>query len=83
MNEMSDEPYIVNLDPAVQDTLYEPNLDIRDTVDYRKVMNTHKLGPNGAILTSLNLFSTSIDKIIELLASKTDVKSNFKKTHYN
>ena len=31
-------PYILNLDPAVTSTLFEPNIDIRDTVDYREVM---------------------------------------------
>ena len=31
-------PYIVNLDPAVTYTPYEPNIDIRDTVNYQEVM---------------------------------------------
>ena len=31
-------PYILNLDPAVANTSYEANIDIRDTVDYHKVM---------------------------------------------
>jgi hypothetical protein len=31
-------PYILNLDPAVADLSYEPNIDIRDTVDYHEVM---------------------------------------------
>ena len=26
--------YTINLDPAVRDTPYNPNIDIRDTVDY-------------------------------------------------
>jgi GTPase SAR1 family protein len=30
--------YLVNLDPAVTTLGYEPNVDIRDTVDYRRVM---------------------------------------------
>ena len=54
--------YIINLDPAVMDTLYEPNLDIRDTIKYKEIMLSNNLGPNGAILTSLNLFSTNIVK---------------------
>ena len=67
------ESYIINLDPAVLDTLYEPNLDIRDTVKYKEVMVSNNLGPNGAILTCLNLFSTNIDKAISLLEPKQDL----------
>ena len=67
------ESYIINLDPAVMDTLYEPNLDIRDTVKYKEVMVSNNLGPNGAILTCLNLFSTNIDKVVSILESKKDL----------
>lgn len=31
-------PYILNLDPAVTHVPFEPNIDIRDTVDYHEVM---------------------------------------------
>lgn len=31
-------PYILNLDPAVAHVPFEPNIDIRDTVDYKQVM---------------------------------------------
>jgi GPN-loop GTPase len=31
-------PYILNLDPAVANTPYEANIDIRDTVNYKEVM---------------------------------------------
>ena len=67
------ESYIINLDPAVMDTLYEPNLDIRDTIKYKEVMVSNNLGPNGAILTCLNLFSTNIDKVVSVLESKKDL----------
>ena len=67
------ESYIINLDPAVMDTLYEPNMDIRDTIKYKDVMTQNNLGPNGAILTSLNLFSTNIDKVISVLESKNNL----------
>ena len=67
------ESYIINLDPAVMDTLYEPNLDIKDTIKYKEVMTSNNLGPNGAILTCLNLFSTNIDKVISILEKKDDL----------
>jgi len=31
-------PYVLNLDPAVVNVPFEPNIDIRDTVDYHEVM---------------------------------------------
>lgn len=63
-------PYLINLDPAVHFLPYSPNLDIRDVVDYKKVMKEYKLGPNGAIMTSLNIFSSQIDKLINFIKSK-------------
>jgi GTPase SAR1 family protein len=71
--EKDKDAYIINMDPAVHDTLYEPNMDIRDTVKYKDVMTAHGLGPNGAIMTCLNLFATSIHKIIETLEKKTEL----------
>lgn len=65
------ESYIINLDPAVIDTFYEANLDIRDTVKYKQIMLSNNLGPNGAIMTCLNLFATNIDQIIKVLQQKS------------
>lgn len=31
-------PYILNLDPAVANVPFEPNIDIRDTINYSEVM---------------------------------------------
>lgn len=56
-------PYVVNLDPACLDPPYPVNIDIRDVVKYKKVMEVYNLGPNGAIVTSLNLFSTKFDEV--------------------
>jgi GTPase SAR1 family protein len=67
------ETYVINMDPAVKDTLYEPNMDIRDTINYKEVMTNHSLGPNGAIMTCLNLFATSIHKIIDVLEKKEEL----------
>jgi len=35
-------PYIVNLDPAVTNTPFDSNIDIRDTINYKEVMS-HKV----------------------------------------
>jgi GTPase SAR1 family protein len=66
-------PYVVNLDPAVATLPYSPNIDIRDTVNYKQVMKQYELGPNGAIVTSLNLFATRFDQVVKLIEAKKDV----------
>jgi GPN-loop GTPase len=62
--------YLVNLDPAVARTPYAANIDIRDTVDYKAVMSEYGLGPNGAIITALNLFSTRFDQVLKLVGDR-------------
>ncbi|KAK1866133.1 hypothetical protein I4F81_008653 [Pyropia yezoensis] len=62
--------YLINVDPAVADLPYEPNIDIRDTVDYGAVMEDYQLGPNGAILTALNLFATRFDQVLDLVTAR-------------
>lgn len=57
--------YYVNLDPAVKSVPFAANIDIRDTVDYKEVMRQYQLGPNGAIMTSLNLFATRFDQVLQ------------------
>lgn len=56
--------YVMNLDPAVMTLPFGANIDIRDTVKYKEVMKQFNLGPNGGILTSLNLFATKFDEVI-------------------
>ena len=56
--------YYVNLDPAVKSVPFAANIDIRDTVNYKEVMKQYELGPNGAIMTSLNLFATRFDQVM-------------------
>lgn len=63
-------PYVINIDPAVSMLGYAPNVDIRDTVDYTRVMDEYKLGPNGGILTSLNLFTTKFDQVLQLVEKR-------------
>jgi len=56
-------PYVINLDPAVHEVPFPANIDIRDTVKYKEVMKQYGLGPNGGIVTSLNLFATRFDQV--------------------
>ncbi|KAG8998352.1 hypothetical protein FRB94_006925 [Tulasnella sp. JGI-2019a] len=65
-------PYILNLDPAVTHMPFEANIDIRDTIDYAEVMKQYNLGPNGGILTALNLFTTKFDQVLNLIEKRAD-----------
>ena len=67
-------PYLINLDPAVKNLPYGPHIDIRDTVDYKQVMSQYGLGPNGAIMTSLNLFATRFDQVLDLIGKRENVE---------
>ena len=62
-------PYMVNLDPAVTFLPFSPANDIRSEVNYKDVMAKYGLGPNGAIMTSLNLYAAkfhlTLDKMEE------------------
>ncbi|CDW57006.1 ATP bind 1 and RrnaAD and FPL and C2 domain conta ining protein [Trichuris trichiura] len=71
LNSQKCRPYAINLDPAVRNVPFPVNIDIRDTVNYVEVMKQYDLGPNGAILTSLNLFSTCFDKVTDLINKRS------------
>lgn len=74
--------YFINLDPATISVPFGANIDIRDTVDYKGVMKQHQLGPNGAIMTSLNLFATKFDQVIALLEKRSNIQAPTKEaTH--
>lgn len=47
---------LINLDPATIHENLVYDIDIRNTFNLEETMNKFKLGPNGAITTSLNLF---------------------------
>ncbi|THD20771.1 XPA binding protein 1 GTPase [Fasciola hepatica] len=59
--------YSINLDPAVHIVPYRTNIDIRDTVKFKEVMKQYGFGPNGAIMTSLNFFSSQFNKVVDLI----------------
>jgi GTPase SAR1 family protein len=63
-------PYVINLDPACIEVPYPANVDIRDTVNYKEVMKQYNLGPNGGIVTSLNLFATKFDQVLNLIDNR-------------
>uniref|UniRef100_A0A915EB92 GPN-loop GTPase n=1 Tax=Ditylenchus dipsaci TaxID=166011 RepID=A0A915EB92_9BILA len=63
-------PYVINLDPATASVPYPANVDIRDTIKYKAVMSEYGLGPNGAIMTCLNLLCTRFHQVMDLLKKR-------------
>ncbi|XP_078261860.1 GPN-loop GTPase 1 [Rhinoraja longicauda] len=63
-------PYLINLDPAMHETPVPANIDIRDTVNYKQVMKQYGLGPNGGIVTALNLFATRFDQVMKFIEKR-------------
>ncbi|ESL06104.1 XPA-interacting protein [Trypanosoma rangeli SC58] len=72
--EENKQAYFINLDPAVAEVPYNVNIDIRDTVNYKEVMRQYRLGPNGAIMTALNLFATKFHQVISILENKDSLE---------
>jgi len=66
-------PYVINMDPACLEVPYPANVDVRDTVNYKEVMKQYSLGPNGAIVTALNLFATKFDQVLDLVGKRAGV----------
>ncbi|XP_013882390.1 GPN-loop GTPase 1 [Austrofundulus limnaeus] len=70
LHSLKSPPYVINLDPAVHEIPFPANIDIRDTVNYKEVMKQYGLGPNGGIVTSLNLFATRFDQVMQFIEKK-------------
>lgn len=73
-------PYLINLDPAVRNVPFDSNIDIRDSLNYKEVMKEYNLGPNGGILTSMNIFATKIDQVMNILEKRTSSTSETPRT---
>ncbi len=56
---------IVNLDPGVESPPYTSDVDIREHVDYGEVMQQFGLGPNGALVASLDMSISRVEDMRE------------------
>lgn len=60
---------IVNLDPGAENLPYEPNVDIRDWISLKEVMDTNELGPNGAQVACADMIALNIDDVKKSIES--------------
>lgn len=64
---------LVNLDPGAENLPYEPDVDIRDWVSLKEVMENHELGPNGAQIACADMLAMNLGDVKESIESfKTD-----------
>ncbi|MFX0061171.1 MAG: ATP/GTP-binding protein [Candidatus Hermodarchaeota archaeon] len=53
----------VNLDPAVRNVPYRPDIDVRDYVDIERILIDNNLGPNGAMIAAVDVLASRMDDI--------------------
>eukprot|EP01130_Rhizamoeba_saxonica_P012473 TRINITY_DN5261_c0_g1_i1.p1 TRINITY_DN5261_c0_g1~~TRINITY_DN5261_c0_g1_i1.p1 ORF type:complete len:324 (-),score=83.56 TRINITY_DN5261_c0_g1_i1:166-1032(-) len=66
--------YLINLDPACANVPFSANIDIRDSLNYKDVMKQYSLGPNGGIITALNIFSASFSEVMKIVDKRAPSK---------
>lgn len=56
---------ILNLDPAVEKLPYTPDFDVRNLIDFKKLMIDEGLGPNGAMVRASDMLADSVEKLVD------------------
>jgi GTPase SAR1 family protein len=59
----------VNLDPGAENLPYEPDIDIRDWISLREIMESYNLGPNGAQIACADMVALNIADIKKSIES--------------
>jgi GPN-loop GTPase len=67
--EKSQDAITVNLDPGVLSLPYDPDVDIRNYIDYQQIMTEYSLGPNGALIFANDLIASKLPTIQEEMES--------------
>jgi len=63
----------VNLDPGAENLPYEPDVDIRDWISMKEIMETYGLGPNGAQIAAADMLALNTEDVKKSIESfKTD-----------
>jgi GTPase SAR1 family protein len=73
MNHRGLDAITVNLDPGAENLLYEPDIDIRDWISLKEIMDSYGLGPNGAQIACADMLALNTEDIKKSIESfKTD-----------
>ena len=57
MNNRGLDAITVNLDPGADNLSYDPDVDIRDWISLQEIMESYKLGPNGAQIAAADMIA--------------------------
>ena len=73
MNQCGNDAVTVHLDPGAENLPYVPDIDIRDWISLKEIMDSYELGPNGAQIACADMIALNIDDIKKSIESfKTD-----------
>jgi GTPase SAR1 family protein len=53
----------VNLDPGAENLPYDPDIDIKDWISLKEIMETYGLGPNGAQIAAADMLALNSDDL--------------------
>lgn len=67
--EKSQDAIAVNLDPGVLSLPYDPDVDIRNSINFQQIMTEYSLGPNGALIFANDLVASKLSTIQEEMES--------------
>jgi GPN-loop GTPase len=65
---------VVNLDPGVEDSTFEPDVDVREWVRLAEIQDEYGLGPNGAQVAAADMIAL---KIFEIKQAVTELKTDY------
>ncbi len=59
----------VNLDPGIENAPYVPDVDIKEWIKLRDIMEDYAVGPNGAQIIAADMLALNIDEMKEIIES--------------
>lgn len=59
----------VNLDPGAENLPYIPDVDIKDWISIKEIMETYELGPNGAQIAAADMIALNISDVKDSIES--------------
>ncbi|RLI59159.1 MAG: GTPase [Candidatus Thorarchaeota archaeon] len=63
----------VNLDPGAENLPYDPDVDIRDWISLKEIMESYELGPNGAQIAAADMIALNTEDLKKSIETfKTD-----------
>src|SRR5512136_2372322 len=59
----------VNLDPGIENAPYVPDVDIREWIKLKDIMEEYSVGPNGAQIIAADMLAMNITEMKEIIDS--------------